>query len=226
MPERLSIEFAPLSTPLRPAAAVLCALDLTLSPTVQEINDKSGGALLKAAEAASFKGKAKTSIELLAPPRLSLRRMVVIGAGRPSQMKETDWANLGGFAFAQLSARQDETASLIAEIDDMPSRSTADVAADLALGALLRSYRFTKYSTKPRENGMASRNSSSTPPTPTARAPPLPVGRRWATGFFWPVTSSTSRPMSSDPSSSPSGRRRCRRPGSRSRYSTSMPSRH
>ena len=40
---------------------------LALSPRAGELNTRSGGALLKAADAADFKGKTKSAIELLAP---------------------------------------------------------------------------------------------------------------------------------------------------------------
>jgi leucyl aminopeptidase len=158
MPDRLSIEFSPLSAPLQPAAAALCALDLALSPAVQELNSKSGGALLKAAEAAGFKGKAKAAIELLAPPGLDVRRLVLVGVGRPDQTKEADRLNLGATAYAQLTARTTESASLVAEVENGAGRNAPEQAADLALGALLRSYRFAKYTTKPREDSDANGN--------------------------------------------------------------------
>src|SRR5690606_11282169 len=107
-----------------------------------------------AAEAADFKGKAKTSFELLALSGLDARRVVVIGVGKPEEAKETDWVNLGGYAYAQIASRKCEAASLVADVADPRSRSAADIAADLAFGAVLRSYKFKKYSTKSKdENG-------------------------------------------------------------------------
>jgi len=154
MSQSLAIEFAPLKAPLQPVAAVLSAPDLAFGPQTRAINGKANGAISKAAEAAEFKGKAKTSFEMLAPAGLDLRRLLVIGVGQPDQSKETDWVNLGGYAYAQITARKAETASLVAEVPDPRSRTAADLAADLAFGALLRSYRFQKYATRKKdENG-------------------------------------------------------------------------
>lgn len=150
MPERLVIDFAPLSAPLEAVAAVLSAQDLALGPAARDLNARSGGALLKAAEAADFKGKVKSAIELLAPSRLDLGRLLVIGAGQPDQHKSLDWVKLGGYAFAQLSGRSTLAASLVAEVVDGHDQLSSEIAADLALGALLRSYNFRKYVTQKR----------------------------------------------------------------------------
>jgi len=69
----------------------------------------------------------------------------VIGAGHPS--KELDRLLLGGYALSQITARKGEAASLIAEVPDMGEASADLFAADLAFGALLRSYAFKKYRT-------------------------------------------------------------------------------
>ena len=110
MSDRLAVEFAPLKAPLQPVAAILSAQDLTFGPQTRTIDSKANGLVAKAAEAAEFKGKAKTAIEVLAPAGLDLRRLVVIGVGQPDQAKETDWVNLGGYAYAQIAARKGEAA--------------------------------------------------------------------------------------------------------------------
>jgi leucyl aminopeptidase len=155
MPDRLVIDFALLSAPLEAAAAVLSAQDRALAPAARDLDARSGGALLRAAEAADFKGKAKTAIELLAPSQLDLQRLLLIGAGQPSQYKTLDWLNLGGFAFSQLAERTATVASLVAEVAGEHDQLPAEIAADLGFGALLRSYNFSKYQTQKRseENG-------------------------------------------------------------------------
>jgi leucyl aminopeptidase len=153
MPDRLEIVFAPLSAPLEAAAAVLCGDEIALGGVAKKLNSAGGGAIMHAAEAAGFKGKARSSIELLGQAKLGARRLIVVGAGRPSEITEADLISLGGYVFGQLSARKTETASLIAELADTSSRSAGELAADLALGALLRSYNFRKYVTRKREDG-------------------------------------------------------------------------
>ena len=150
MSDRLVIDFAALSAPPQAAMAVLAAQDLALGPTARNLNARSGGALVRAAEAADFRGKAKTAIELLVPSQLDLGRLLLIGAGQLDQYKTLDWVNLGGYAFAQLSGRKAAAASLVAEVAGEHNQPPAEIAADLGFGALLRSYNFGKYQTRKR----------------------------------------------------------------------------
>ena len=143
----LDITFARLDADLAATAAVFTAQDLSLSPAVQALNAKSGGYLLKAAEAADFKGKAKSSIEIFAAPKLDASRLVVIGAGKTGELTEADWAGLGGYALGQLTARKATEASLVAEVVGADLKPDA-LAANLAFGAMLRNYAFKKYLTK------------------------------------------------------------------------------
>ena len=151
MTDRLAIEFAPLKASLQPVAAILSSQDRALGSQGRSLDNRTDGAILRAAEAADFTGKPKTSFELLAPSGIDVNRLVVVGAGKPDQAKEMDWVNLGGYVYAQITARKCETASLISEVADPRSRSAADIAADLAYGAVLRSYRFGKYTTRRKE---------------------------------------------------------------------------
>ncbi|MGE0629618.1 MAG: leucyl aminopeptidase [Hyphomicrobiaceae bacterium] len=152
MSERLEVLFAPLTQSLEDAAAVLAGEGLVFGSVATGLNERSGNALTRAAEAAQFKGKARTSIELLGHAGLVPPRLVLIGAGRAADVKDKDWVALGGYAFAQLAARKAASASLVAELTDAGAPEASDLAADLALGAVLRSYQFDKYRTKKPES--------------------------------------------------------------------------
>ena len=158
MSDRLVIEFAALSAPLQPVTALLSAQELALGALAHKLNDDSAGAVMKAAEAADFRGKSKTALEVLAPRKIDLKRLVVIGVGQPADAKDSDWINLGGYTYAQLTARKVEAASLVVEVSDLGGRATAEAAADLAFGAVLRSYKFDKYRTKKREENGDQKN--------------------------------------------------------------------
>jgi leucyl aminopeptidase len=163
MPDRPEIAFASLSTALEPVAVVLAGEDLALGGTARRLVDLTKGAIMRAAEASDFKGRAKSSIELLGLDGHVPKRLILVGTGRTSDAKDKDWFALGGYAYGVISARKTATASIVAEVADAGSRSAADIAADLAMGALLRSYRFGKYLTKkPEPNGE--------PPPPEALA--------------------------------------------------------
>ncbi len=145
---QLDISFATLATSPEAVSVAFSANDLAMGKTLQGLNTKSGGAVLKSAQAADFKGKSKQAIELLAPPKLDLNRLIIVGVGKADEAAETDWTMLGGAALAQANARKAESASLIAEIPQTCETKPEVLAALLGYGALLRHYTFRKYKTK------------------------------------------------------------------------------
>jgi leucyl aminopeptidase len=148
MDSRLDIEFVPFGAPLERTVAVLAGSDVTFGAKAGELDERTGGALRKAAAAAEFKGRAKTSVECLAPAKIDASRIVVIGTGSLAEASDLDRQNLGGYTLGQLAARKASKASLIAEMAKANDRGAADFAADLAFGAALRSYTFRKYHTR------------------------------------------------------------------------------
>ncbi len=144
----LEITFAPLNAALEPVAVVFAGGELVLPDSVKALNQKCGGLILKAAEASGFSGKPKTSFELLAPAKLDAARLIVAGAGKTGDLNDTDWAMLGGYAYAQIVARKTPKACLIADFEETGGTKPAEAAALMAFGVLLRHYTFTKYKTK------------------------------------------------------------------------------
>src|SRR5438874_3348833 len=146
MQDLLDIQFMPLSAAPAGAVLLLAGQELALGATARGLDERAKGALSKAARAADFTGKAKTFIEVLAPAGIDAPRLILIGTGRAA--KELERLQLGGFACAQISARKGEVGTIVADPAD-PGEASAEVfAADLALGALLRSYSFKKYRTR------------------------------------------------------------------------------
>jgi leucyl aminopeptidase len=148
MPAPLEITFAALNASLEPTTLVFAANDLVLADSVKALNQKSSGLLLKAADASGFRGKSKSAFELLAPAKLDVDRLIVAGAGKTGDLNDTDWAMLGGYAYAQIVSRKTPKAALIADFDETGGTKPAEAAALIAFGVLLRHYSFTKYKTK------------------------------------------------------------------------------
>ena len=146
MTKRPEIVFAPLTAEPEATCLVLVGDDVALGARAKDLDQRAGGALVKAAEAAQFKGKKKSTVELLAPPRIGVSRLVLLGTGKPHDLKENDWILLGGSAAGAISARKSKTASIIAEVPEAGIRPE-NVAALLAFGAALRQYEFRKYLT-------------------------------------------------------------------------------
>jgi leucyl aminopeptidase len=142
----LQVQFASLGGASAGTVVALTGEELTLGPTASSMDDRAKGALTRAAKAAGFTGKARTAIEILAPAGLEAQRVILAGIGRAPN--ELDRLRLGGFALAQIKGRKTASAAVIADSPD-PGQVGPDIfAADLALGALLRSYSFDKYQTR------------------------------------------------------------------------------
>lgn len=148
MTDRPDIVFAALSATLEPVTVAYAALELVLPPVLTQLNGRTNGGVLKAAEAAEFKGRAKTTLELLAPVKLDVNRLLVIGAGKTEDLSELDWVTLGGFTMGQIASRKAQRVSVIAEVADTGDTPAEDVAANIALGIVLRHYAFEKYRSK------------------------------------------------------------------------------
>ena len=153
MPVNLQIEFQPIDAALQATTAVLVGKGGKLGSHAKELDKASAGQLSRAIEAGSFKGQAKSSLSLVAPPGLDIDRLFLIGAGDKDESGEQDWAMIGGYAVGQLGQSMNSAAAVIVDIDGLSAAKLADAAAAIAMGAVLRSYRFDKYQTKKSENG-------------------------------------------------------------------------
>ena len=155
MTNRPEIVFAPLSAEPEATCVVLAGEDVALGSKGKELDQRAGGAIAKAAEAAQYKGKRKGTLELLAPPRIGVSRLILLGTGKAAELKENDWTLLGGTAAGAISARKTKSASVVAETIEAGSTRPEAVAALLGFGALLRHYEFRKYLTKQRPDDEA-----------------------------------------------------------------------
>ncbi|MBI1650529.1 leucyl aminopeptidase [Hyphomicrobium sulfonivorans] len=149
MSTRPEIVFESLSADLEPTVVVLAGDGASLSARGKELDQRAGGAFLKAADAAQFKGRRKSTVEVLAPAKLgSVKRVLLLGTGKAGDMKENDWILLGGSAAGAIGARKTASASIIAETPEGAGIKSDALAALLAFGASLRNYEFSKYITK------------------------------------------------------------------------------
>ena len=96
----------------------------------------------RAAAATDFKGKAKTTLDLIAPAGIDMDRLIVVGAGKIAELTEADWVSLGGAAMGALGKAK--AATIVFERPD-GKKAPASAAADFALGMRLRAYAFDGY---------------------------------------------------------------------------------
>ncbi len=146
MPDRIKVAFA---TPALPSAGALVLVvgdDLALSATALSlVGADVAAAVARAAAAEGFKGKANSGMTMLAPAGLEAERLVVVGVGSAKERAEANHVDLGGAIAGRLGQAKAATVLL-----DGPQgwRADAEAAADIALGAQLRAYRFDAYKTK------------------------------------------------------------------------------
>jgi leucyl aminopeptidase len=125
---------------------------ITLSSSAKEADKKTGGALKRAIKSGAFKGTAGQNLSLLSPAGTRLDRILVVGLGKPKDLDEQAMHKLGGQIYAALKAGSSKTATVQVDGLEKSGLSAAEMAAAIAEGALLRSYRFDKYQTKNSSN--------------------------------------------------------------------------
>ena len=146
MSDRIKVVFSNPALPAGGALVIFVGDDLSVSESVRAL---VGGAVVdavsRAAAAEGFKGKANAGFTVLAPAGLQADRLVVVGLGSAKDRGTTNYVDLGGAVVGRLGASKTATVLL-----DGPAgwRTDAAAAADIALGAQLRAYRFDSYKTK------------------------------------------------------------------------------
>lgn len=139
-----NVAFAPVAEIQDKLIVLFATEDTGLTPVGRSLDQRSGGTITRAIEAAEFKPKRKRVLDVLAPHGLDATRLLVIGLGKADKLTAQDWAELGGVARAKLSGAK-ASAGLV--IDGLPG-DPATCAANLAMGFCLRGYEFKKYKTK------------------------------------------------------------------------------
>lgn len=119
--------------------------DQELTPSARHVNSITEGMVQRALDASVFNGAAGQVLELLAPAHMNAERVLLIGLGNAEAMTPQQVEITGG-ALAQKLMDLGQTQAAIA-IDAVPGAALApaQVAAHLALGIHLRSYRFDRY---------------------------------------------------------------------------------
>ncbi|HXT82134.1 MAG TPA: leucyl aminopeptidase [Acetobacteraceae bacterium] len=135
----LDITFAKPALPRSGALALLVCEGEKPNGLWQQADEATGGAITRAFDAAEFKGAKGKTCSILAPGA-GLSRVLAIGLGKPAEITQRSLEEAGGTAAAALTR---ETAASFGT-----NGLTSEQAAQVALGAALRAYRFDRYRTK------------------------------------------------------------------------------
>ncbi|WP_114376650.1 leucyl aminopeptidase [Elioraea thermophila] len=135
----LEVSFAKPALPEAGALALLVGEDEPPSGLRAAADDATGGAIGRALAAANFKAKKNETVTILAPGA-GLSRVVVVGLGKRAEAGGRATEEAAGTAAAALAQ---EPAAVLDPGPVGPAQ-----AAEAALGATLRAWRFDRYRTK------------------------------------------------------------------------------
>jgi leucyl aminopeptidase len=145
----MKIGFVKPDLPRAGAAVVGVWEDCVLTPAARRLDEAADGAIARALAATPrFNGKKGELLEIVAPARPPVSRIILAGLGKPEKADTRTFEELGGALAAQLNRSGEREATVAVDAAPGMPAAAPEAAAALALGAELRSYRFDRYKTK------------------------------------------------------------------------------
>ncbi|MEM1193294.1 MAG: leucyl aminopeptidase [Pseudomonadota bacterium] len=117
------------------------------NPAFTELNKATKGALERAAKAADFSGKEGQLAVIAGPAGIDNNYVVLIGGGKPAAVSAHTAERMGGAAVAKIIELREKAALFFMSGVSAKEMDDDALAAHMAFGARLRSYRFDKYRT-------------------------------------------------------------------------------
>src|SRR6195256_3332528 len=155
MTDAVKVGFVPFSTAPKGILVVFCDDMLKFGPTTRKALGAAADTVKRAAAANQFKGKSASALDILAPDGIKIQRLIVIGTGKSSGPKESDFLRFGGVAASKLNAAS-TSVMLLAELPDGAMKP--EQAAAVASGLRLRAYKFDRYKTRKKDGEDAALN--------------------------------------------------------------------
>src|ERR1700723_2947119 len=148
MSDAVKVGFVPFSTAPRGILVVFCDDTLKFGAATRKALGDATDLVGRAAATNQFKGKSGSTLDILAPEGLKASRLIVVGAGKLSAIKDYDFLKLGGAVAGKLRAGNDAV-TIIAELPTGALKP--DQVAAVAAGVRLRAYKFDRYKTKKKD---------------------------------------------------------------------------
>src|SRR5260370_35223467 len=155
MSDAVKVGFVPFSAPSRGILVVFCDDTLKSGAATRKALGKAADTIKRAAATNAFKGKSGATLDILAPEGIKAPRLIVVGTGKPSDIKEKDFLKFGGVIAGKLNAGSDAV-TVIAELAE--GAMAPEAAAAIASGIRPRASKFDRYKTKKKggDNGALS----------------------------------------------------------------------
>ncbi|MCW5699921.1 MAG: leucyl aminopeptidase [Rhodospirillales bacterium] len=144
----MNVTFSPPALPDTGVLVVGVLDGLVLTPSARKLDNRMDGALVRAMEVSRFKGKKDQTLSLVTPAGSRLDRIVLLGLGEAKTLDASTAQALGGSLYVAVSGNGHDMATVAVDALDACPLSPSEIAAHMATGARLRSYRFDKYRTK------------------------------------------------------------------------------
>ncbi len=143
----MNVAFAKLEVPTSGAIVAGVFANNKLSPSAAKLDRQSRGAVARAIAASRFKGRAEDALVINAPAGTKASRIMLVGLGKEGEIDALGAQSLGGRIYAALGGAGDSAAAVLVDDEFGGKLLAAEIAANIAFGARLRSYRFDKYRT-------------------------------------------------------------------------------
>jgi leucyl aminopeptidase len=148
MSDAVKVGFVPFSTVPRGTLVVFCDDALKFGGATRKTLGRAANLVRRAADTNQFKGKSGSTLDILAPEGLKASRLIVVGVGKLSAIKDNDFLKLGGTAAGKLRAGN----GAVAIMAELPTGAmTPDQTAAVASGIRLRAYKFDRYKTRKKD---------------------------------------------------------------------------
>ena len=148
MSDAVKVGFVPFSAISRGILVVFCDDTLKFGDAASKALGTAVELVGRVAAANRFKGKSGATLDILAPQGLKASRLIVVGAGKLSAIKNDDFLKLGGVIAGKLHAGS-EAVTVVADLPDGAMKPAQ--AAEIAAGIRLRAYKFDRYKTKKKD---------------------------------------------------------------------------
>jgi len=143
----MQISFSPINLPKTGVIVVFARSSAVLGEMGESADAALDGALSRLIKIGRFRGDKGQFAELAAPNLGRATRILLAGIGKPAALTPKHFEELGGRVIARLLSSGEKSISMVVdEFEDCPVKAS-EIAAHVAIGAKMRSYRFDKYRT-------------------------------------------------------------------------------
>ena len=143
----MKVEFLAFPKAFAGNVAVFVGAEKQLLATAEAVDTAADGAVTRALEAGRFSG-AKGQTQTVLGQSGDIARLLLLGVGKGQDLDARAAEELGGVVAAEANAAGHTAVTVVVDPVKGSRLSPAELAAHIALGVRLRSYRFDKYKTK------------------------------------------------------------------------------